>query len=238
MNYVLALQELNTQANDPRVDPNGPGGGGGELFPHLHRLSIIVHSVFSVNYKLLVIFNYYKELYLNQLIGGIIMRRNLVYLNKKYIFGILFLLISAAFSTTIPLFVKDILDGYGYYNKHMIIGMFIVIILQSIFSSIGTYIVSTDADYQILKFREKVKKHILLLPAEFFDDNNSNSLTSRVLNDTGQLRAFISMTVPQFIHGIIILFFFYNYFILFRLETWTLNLNNLSCSSFYINSNR
>lgn len=46
MNYVLALQELNTQANDPRVDPNGPGGGGGGIISS--SSSTIDHSSFSI----------------------------------------------------------------------------------------------------------------------------------------------------------------------------------------------
>lgn len=130
---------------------------------------------------------------------------NLVKINKPIIIGIFVNLCAVAVTILIPLAVKQFIDSNSKdsVNLNWAFVIFSLLLIQSILTSIGTFIITCEGEKQIAKIRVKIKRHILKLPVKYFDEKNSGSISSRVINDATLLRNFLTIHIPQMINGLI-----------------------------------
>lgn len=152
-----------------------------------------------------------------------IFKNNLIVINKFLIFGIVLNLIGTTITIVIPLSVKNFIDfrHSGHINGKWIFIIIIITIAQVIFLALGTFFLSKEGDKQTKEIRLRIKKHLLSIPASYYDDINSSELASRLINDTNILRTYISSKVPQFINSII--YFLVVTIVLFILD-WKLSI--------------
>lgn len=117
---------------------------------------------------------------------------DLIDINSKIIIGIFINVLGIILSTIIPIAVKNFIDinSREKINFEWSYVILILLFLQALLSSIGTYIITREGDKQVANIRLKIKKHLLDLPTSFFDNNNSGEISSRVINDTTSLRTF------------------------------------------------
>lgn len=129
----------------------------------------------------------------------------LISINWKIIVGILINILGIVFNTIVPLAVKNFIDNNSReeINLNWSFVIIVLLFLQAILTSIGTYIITREGDNQIAKIRLKIKRHLLKLPTSFFDNNNSGEISSRVINDVTLLRAFLTLNIPQMVNGVI-----------------------------------
>ncbi|AQS54404.1 Multidrug resistance ABC transporter ATP-binding/permease protein BmrA (plasmid) [Jeotgalibaca dankookensis] len=119
--------------------------------------------------------------------------------------GIVINILGVGFNVLVPIAMRKFIDfdSKVISNNKSLVLLFVVLLLQIILTSIGTFIISIEGDKQISKIRLKIKRHLLELPTSYFDSRNSGELSSRIINDVAILRVFLTINIPQMINGII-----------------------------------
>ncbi|APX73424.1 hypothetical protein BTM29_11970 [Companilactobacillus allii] len=132
-------------------------------------------------------------------------------INFKFLIGLILTMIGSSLNLYVPILVgkaislKEILIS-GTNNSIYILKIIILLLLTTILTSIGGYIISREGDKTIKEIREKVNTHLLYLPTSYFDNSISGQLSSRVINDVSIIKEFITIIIPQNLSGIITLF--------------------------------
>jgi len=87
------------------------------------------------------------------------------------------------------------------YNLLFIVGA--ALIVQAITSFLLTRILSVQAQFLISQLRAQVQKKVLSLPLNFFDNNKSGALVSRIMTDVTGVRNLIGTGLVQLVGGAI-----------------------------------
>ncbi|MBO6794987.1 MAG: ABC transporter ATP-binding protein [Balneolaceae bacterium] len=133
--------------------------------------------------------------------------KNIIWPRKKTILiGLLLILISRPAGLVLPAATKYLLDD-AVPNKDfellqlIVIVIVISLIVQAISSFLLTKILSVEAQFLISELRVKVQKKILSLPINFFDNNKSGALVSRIMSDVEGVRNLVGTGLVQLIGG-------------------------------------
>lgn len=140
-------------------------------------------------------------------------KRNIVFV------GLVLILLSKMMSFVPPLSLKYLMDdilpnkNLGFL-KNLVAIVILAIFVQSLTSFLLTRLLSVQAQYTIAKLRTQIKKKILSLPIQFFDDSKSGELVSRIMNDVEGVHHLIGTGLVQLIGGgittVVSLFFLFN----------------------------
>ncbi|MEQ8904314.1 ABC transporter ATP-binding protein [Ekhidna sp.] len=135
--------------------------------------------------------------------------RNIIWPRRKTILiGLLLIVISRPAGLVLPVATKYLLDD-AVPNKDFAMLKLIVIVIvislaiQAVSSFLLTRILSVEAQFLISELRVKVQKKILSLPINFFDNNKSGSLVSRIMTDVEGVRNLVGTGLVQLIGGTI-----------------------------------
>ena len=126
----------------------------------------------------------------------------------KLLIGLLLIFISRFASLVLPYESKRLIDSVIVNKdydelKIVLIVVTSAIIVQAITSFILTKLLSVEAQYLIAQLRIKVQKKILSLPINFFDNNKSGALVSRVMSDVEGVRNLVGTGLVQLIGGVL-----------------------------------
>ncbi len=135
--------------------------------------------------------------------------KNIIWPRRKTIaIGLLLIFISRPAGLVLPTATKYLLDD-AVPNQNMAMLKMIVIIIvislavQAISSFLLTRILSVEAQFLISELRVRVQKKILSLPINFFDNNKSGALVSRIMTDVEGVRNLVGTGLVQLIGGTI-----------------------------------
>ncbi len=133
--------------------------------------------------------------------------KNIIWPRKKTIFiGLFLILISRPAGLVLPAATKYLLDD-AVPNKDfallqlIVIVIIISLIVQAVCSFLLTRILSVEAQFLISELRVRVQKKILSLPINFFDNNKSGALVSRIMSDVEGVRNLVGTGLVQLIGG-------------------------------------
>lgn len=131
----------------------------------------------------------------------------LIKLTKLFWLGLLSVLVSNVLNIIAPLYIKELIDLNNIFKSPhfslIIFKLIVVLLAQVIFSSGGNFLLSREGEKQILNIRHILEKHLISLPVQFYDNQNSGKLTSRVINDTVLIKNFVTETIPNFITSLL-----------------------------------
>lgn len=132
---------------------------------------------------------------------------NLIHITKRLVLGIFFSILGSFLGLIMPLVLRQFINlksfNFSSIPKSLIIFGISLILLDMITSTLSTYLISSSGDIQVKNIRLTLQKKTLLLPQSYFDKELSGNLTSRLINDIGILRSFVTETIPSTITGII-----------------------------------
>jgi len=131
-----------------------------------------------------------------------------IILPRKYLllFGLLLVLIRSASTLVIPRAIKYLIDDV-INNQDMDLLKIIVIasvgaiIIQATTSFVLTRLLSVQAQRLIAELRVQVQKKVLSLPINYFDNNKSGALVSRIMTDVEGVRNIVGTGLVQLIGG-------------------------------------
>jgi len=120
--------------------------------------------------------------------------------------GLILIVLKSLAGLIIPLQTKTLIDDIvpnkdmnGLYT--LIIIVVVALLIQALTSFSLTRLLSVEAQYLISLLRAKVQKKLLRLPINFFDNNKSGALVSRVMTDVEGVRNLVGTGLVQLIGG-------------------------------------
>jgi len=134
--------------------------------------------------------------------------KTIIWPRKKLLFiGLFLIIISKASGLVTPIIMKTFVnDALG---KDMdltleIVGIVIFsILVNSLTSYLLTRFVGVEAQQLIAELRTKVQKKVLTLPINYFDNNKSGALVSRIMTDVEGVRNLVGTGFIQLVGGIL-----------------------------------
>ncbi|MFT5752535.1 MAG: ABC-type multidrug transport system fused ATPase/permease subunit [Dokdonia sp.] len=133
--------------------------------------------------------------------------KSIIWPRRKLVFiGLILIVIGRLASLVLPWKSKALLDEVlpnkdfdALYDMLWLVGF--ALLLQAITSFLLTRILSVQAQYLISELRAQVQKKVLSLPINFFDNNKSGALVSRIMSDVEGVRNLIGTGLVQLVGG-------------------------------------
>ncbi|MBP2000980.1 ATP-binding cassette subfamily B protein AbcA/BmrA [Paenibacillus shirakamiensis] len=121
------------------------------------------------------------------------------------IFAVLLSVISTLVGLVIPMFTKQLVDGFSLssISGKQIVLIIIAFVLQTVASGVSIYMLNYAGQKVVAGLRERLWKKLLVLPLAYYDNNRTGETSSRMTNDTIILKTLISEHAASFFSGII-----------------------------------
>ena len=134
--------------------------------------------------------------------------RTIIWPRKKLLFiGLFLIIISKASGLVTPIIMKTFVNdalGKDMDLTLQIVGIVIgAILVNSVTSYLLTRLIGVEAQSLIAELRTKVQKKVLTLPINYFDNNKSGALVSRIMTDVEGVRNLVGTGFVQLIGGIL-----------------------------------
>lgn len=135
--------------------------------------------------------------------------KNIVWPQRGSLFiGLVLIALSRCAGLIAPFSIKYLIDDIvpSKNTQHLIYLVLIVggaIVIQSITSFLLTKFLSVRAHQMIYELRVKVQKKILSLPINYFDNEKSGGVVSRIISDTEGIRNLVGTGFVQLFGGLI-----------------------------------
>ena len=120
--------------------------------------------------------------------------------------GLVLIILKSLAGLIIPLQTKTLIDDIvpnkdmnGLYT--LVIIVVVALLIQALTSFSLTRLLSVEAQHLISVLRAKVQRKLLKLPINFFDNNKSGALVSRVMSDVEGVRNLVGTGLVQLIGG-------------------------------------
>lgn len=119
--------------------------------------------------------------------------------------ALLLSVISTLVSLVIPMVTKNIVDGFSLasLDRTQIIALVVAFTLQTLAGGISIFLFNYIGQKIVAALRDRLWKKLLVLPVRYFDNHHSGESVSRMTNDTGVIKTFISEHLASFFSGII-----------------------------------
>jgi subfamily B ATP-binding cassette protein MsbA len=131
-----------------------------------------------------------------------------IILPRKYLllFGLFLILIRSASTLVIPRALKFLIDDVIINQDRALLNTIVIasvgaIIIQATTSFTLTRLLSVQAQKLIADLRVQVQKKMLSLPINYFDNNKSGALVSRIMSDVEGVRNIVGTGLVQLIGG-------------------------------------
>jgi ATP-binding cassette subfamily B protein AbcA/BmrA len=114
-------------------------------------------------------------------------------------------LASTGVSLVIPLFTKNMVDGFSLDNLqplHIVL-LVAAFLIQTVAGGVSIYLLSRTGHRIVAGIRDKLWKKLLVLPVSYYDNSQTGELTSRMTNDTGIVRGLITEHLSGSLNGVI-----------------------------------
>lgn len=122
-----------------------------------------------------------------------------------FVVAIVLSLLSTLVSLVIPMFTKNLVDGFSLssISGSQILWIGAAFIGMSVASGVSIFLLNYTGQRMVASLRDRLWKKMLRLPVSYFDNTRTGESVSRMTNDTGILKTLISEQVSGFISGII-----------------------------------
>lgn len=127
---------------------------------------------------------------------------------KIVLIGLILIILKSLAGLVLPYATKNLIDeiipSQDMRSLSILLAVVVVsIIIQALSSFSLTRLLSVEAQHLISLLRAKVQRKLLTLPINFFDNNKSGALVSRVMTDVEGVRNLVGTGLVQLIGGTI-----------------------------------
>ena len=118
-----------------------------------------------------------------------------------FLVGMIFLVLSTATSLAFPKLIGsiiEVIEGKSKYTINEITAfLFLILILQAVFSFFRIYLFTIVSEKSMLNIRSDVFSKIITLPVSYLEQKRVGELTSRITSDVSQLQGLLSFTIAE-----------------------------------------
>ena len=133
--------------------------------------------------------------------------KEFIWPRRKIVFiGLILIVIKSLAGFVLPLQTRNLIDHIvpdkNMNGLYILLGFVVgALFVQAVTSFLLTRLLSVEAQHLISLLRAKVQRKLLKLPINFFDNNKSGALVSRVMTDVEGVRNLVGTGLVQLIGG-------------------------------------
>lgn len=131
----------------------------------------------------------------------------------QLIVGIITGLIATGANLVVPQFAQRIINSFKNLNMNLVIITAVIFFGGVIISALSGYILGVFGEHVVSKLRKGLWSRLLKMPVSYFDNTSTGEISSRLVNDTSQVKNLLANTLPnaitsllQFFGAVIIMF--------------------------------
>lgn len=120
--------------------------------------------------------------------------------------GIVLLIISASIQLYVPKLAQSLIDTFSkHINYSLLIEVVIMFIASALISALGGAILGVFGENVIQNLRKTLWEKLITLEVKYFDTVKVGETSSRLVNDTSQVKQLLANTFPQTLSSVILL---------------------------------
>ena len=133
--------------------------------------------------------------------------KEFIWPRRKIVFlGLILIIVKSLAGFVLPLQIQKLIDEIvpngDMKGLYILLGLVVAaLFIQAVTSFFLTRLLSVEAQHLISLLRAKVQRKLLKLPINFFDNNKSGALVSRVMTDVEGVRNLVGTGLVQLIGG-------------------------------------
>ena len=131
----------------------------------------------------------------------------------QLIVGIITGLIATGANLVVPQLAQRIINSFKNLNMNLVIITAVIFFGGVIISALSGYILGVFGEHVVSKLRKGLWSRLLKMPVSYFDNTSTGEISSRLVNDTSQVKNLLANTLPnaitsllQFFGAVIIMF--------------------------------
>lgn len=114
--------------------------------------------------------------------------------------GLLLGLVATAGQLIVPTIAKSLINALGHaVNMNLVIGVVGLFIGSALISAGSGAVLGFFGEDVVAKLRNKLWAKLLVLPVSYFDTTKSGEITSRLVNDSTQVKDLLANSVPRMV---------------------------------------
>lgn len=112
-------------------------------------------------------------------------------------------LVATGVQLAVPSYAKQLINSFSkQFNIYMLIGIVVLFILSAVISAASGSLIGFFGEDVIQKLRNNIWDKLLHLRVSYFDDVKSGEMTSRLVNDSTQIKDLLSRSFPGLVTAI------------------------------------
>lgn len=116
----------------------------------------------------------------------------------QLVVGLILGLSSTMMQLLVPHFSQTLINQLGHHvNTILVVGVILLFVFGAIISGFSNSVLGFFGEDVVAKLRDLLWHKILRLPVGYFDDHKAGEITSRLVNDSTQVKDLLANTVPQ-----------------------------------------
>lgn len=119
--------------------------------------------------------------------------------------ALLFSILGSFTNLLVPLYTGKFVDKIvsNNFNYYFILLFIAIFLFNTILSGLSVFFLSKMGEKIIYLLREKLWKRIIYLKSDFFDNNETGEIMSRLIEDTNVINNFISLKLPNVLPSLV-----------------------------------
>ena len=116
---------------------------------------------------------------------------------SKLVIGTILGFIATAANLFVPQLAQRLINGFKNLSPNLVILTIIIFIGGLIISALSGLILGIFGEEVVAKLRKKLWSKLLHMPVTYFDNTKTGEISSRLVNDTSQVKELLASTLPN-----------------------------------------
>lgn len=122
----------------------------------------------------------------------------------QLIVGLLLGLVATGVQLAVPSYAKDLINSFSHgMNPYLMVGIVGLFIVSAIVSALSGSLLGFFGEDVVRKLRTTIWHKLLHLPVGYYDEVKSGEMTSRLVNDSTQIKQLLSQSFPGLVTAIL-----------------------------------
>lgn len=121
----------------------------------------------------------------------------------QLVVGILAGLVATTANLVVPQLAQKLINTFKHLNANLVILTAVVLFGSVIISTLSGYILGIFGEHVVAKLRDSLWARLLRMPVSYFDNTSTGEISSRLVNDTSQVKNLLANTLPNAITSLL-----------------------------------
>ena len=118
--------------------------------------------------------------------------------------GLLLGMVATGMQLAVPNFAKNLINQLGHHlDTTLVIGVIGLFVASALISAVSGAILGFFGEDVVYKLRGQLWQKLLVLPVTYFDETKSGEMTSRLVNDSTQVKDLLANSLPKMVTSLL-----------------------------------